>query len=35
VWRYFNPYPAHRENMAVPTAPKKKQEGMAMEHKKK
>jgi len=30
VWRYFNPYPAHRENMA----PKKK-EGMAMEPKKK
>jgi hypothetical protein len=23
VWRYFNPYPAHRENMTAPPAPKK------------
>ena len=33
VWRYFNPYPAHRENMAE--APKKKKEGLAMQPKKK
>jgi hypothetical protein len=35
VWRYFNPYPAHRENMTAPAAPKKKQEGLATQLKKK